>query len=160
MFSGLHHYSLHRSAGHHQSSRLLGTTLLSQTLNTFWVRLNSLECTVFFAQEKLVKWFEEEIHFLKAKDMTFREVSWVWTELRGMIWVWKQLGMGRSYEDKQVQLRKSKFRNTKLISSTDFTGDACFWDWTILTVLSYKPEWSKQEEITGKHSNHFMLIKC
>lgn len=39
---------------------------------------------------------------------------------------WTELGleatsrMGRSYEDTQLQFGKSKFRNTKLISSADF----------------------------------------
>lgn len=72
-FSKLQHYSLCRSAGHHQSAGLLRIMLLSQTLNTFWVGTGSLESTAFFFAEKPVKWFKEKIHFLKAKDMTFSE---------------------------------------------------------------------------------------
>lgn len=97
--------------------------LLSQTLNTFWVGLYSLEGNVFFfllLQEKPVKWFKEKIHFLKAKDMTFGEESWVWTELRGKSWVWKKLQeLGGHLRTNKVKFRKGKFRNTKMISSTE-----------------------------------------
>ncbi len=75
----------------------------------------------FFHGEKPVKCFKEMIHFLKAKDMTFSEVSWVWTELCGKSWVWKQLqGWGGHMRINKFNSGKEKFRNTKLISSTDF----------------------------------------
>lgn len=74
-----------------------------------------------FALEKPVKWFKEQRHFLKAKDMRFSEVSDLGLDRT----TWKELGLEgtsrleRSFKDKQVQFRKSKFKNTKSISNAD-----------------------------------------
>lgn len=66
--SGLHHYIRNRGGGHHQSSRLLKIILLSWTLNTFWVGLDSPEDTVgFLPWEKPVKCFKEKSHFSKTQ---------------------------------------------------------------------------------------------
>lgn len=79
IFHGLHHPGSQRG-GHRQIARLLRNKLLSQTLNTFWPELETLEGTVFFCwvflqREKLVWCFKEKSHFPKAKDVTFTEVN-------------------------------------------------------------------------------------
>lgn len=93
----LNRQRLQRRSGH-QCSPLLRILLFSQTFNTYCSGLPSRQVSgaFFLHWERKIREFMEMLHFLNAREMIFRKVSWEWT------WICERVGPGSRFNDVRV----------------------------------------------------------